>query len=698
MYHTENSPLVQSYDCVYLQYESSIRMKYCRQLNQTKPLHRYFNQSCHNGGQLWSFEQLARRNISTSDLLQWSSSLEQTDRYSKYLFNTSIDLPEKYLCQCINPSSFGKFCEYLFYYGHTLFQTAFLEQFKPITNFSLITDFVHIGSQLHQNRPCYLTLKCYSGLLCLDWRYICDGNYLLIRHPRKFSFFRVYFSSGHQQCMNGIDEDYCEMLEFNECEDDEYRCANGMCIPEQFWLDGQHDCMDWTDELESLYGATDFCFGRSSFICNEHLCPPDQWSCDDGEVDIFSLIQCSNLTSNLLPGQCIRDFYTNRHTGVRFGPHEFCENLRDIQYMCESVRRNSTSWWTIDGGYCLPYQLPYQKLKLDTILIEDTCDFSTRCALSDSRNEDCSCKNLIQCHNLIIQSCRYESIFYPSLGRIISPLVSMVYNRGRQWTKKKPDALIFAGQLKCLGYQFRTKGNLGGQIDENFQFYRYELIENFLCGIEEGDNVERNYRGSHYDSNCWNNSTTFNNRSFQVSFLCETRCISKYRVRDGIEDCYPDEESYHINNSCPQIQRHRFQCSSSELTCLIVGAVANGYLDCSSKRDEIDYLTGTILAGNTYCPDGDSSKCIYIRNYIQTSSNNDLQVEMFTDDLPRDNHSESVILFRSYCDSFFDLQGGFDELPELCQQWSCMHDQYQCLSGQCILLDWICDGIYSLFH
>jgi len=28
--------------------------------------------------------------------------------------------------------------------------------------------------------------------------------------------------------MDGIDEDYCERLEFNECEDDEYRCANGM--------------------------------------------------------------------------------------------------------------------------------------------------------------------------------------------------------------------------------------------------------------------------------------------------------------------------------------------------------------------------------------------------------------------------------------------------------------------------------------
>jgi hypothetical protein len=41
--------------------------------------------------------------------------------------------------------------------------------------------------------------------------------------------------------MDGLDEDYCERLEFNECEDDEY------------WLDGDFDCMDWTDEKDLLF-------------------------------------------------------------------------------------------------------------------------------------------------------------------------------------------------------------------------------------------------------------------------------------------------------------------------------------------------------------------------------------------------------------------------------------------------------------
>ncbi len=52
--------------------------------------------------------------------------------------------------------------------------------------------------------------------------------------------------------MDGLDEDYCDKLEFNECEDDEYRCANGMCIPEEYWLDGDLDCMDWTSNYSDM--------------------------------------------------------------------------------------------------------------------------------------------------------------------------------------------------------------------------------------------------------------------------------------------------------------------------------------------------------------------------------------------------------------------------------------------------------------
>jgi hypothetical protein len=91
------------------------------------------------------------------------------------------------------------------------------------------------------------------------------------------------FFTGKQQCMDGLDEDSCETLEFNECEDDEYRCANGMCIPEEYWLDGDYDCMDFTDEIDMIVSTGSDCFDMPSFICDEHCCPYNQWSCGNGK-------------------------------------------------------------------------------------------------------------------------------------------------------------------------------------------------------------------------------------------------------------------------------------------------------------------------------------------------------------------------------------------------------------------------------
>ena len=39
--------------------------------------------------------------------------------------------------------------------------------------------------------------------------------------------------------MNGVDEENCDRIEMNECAENEYRCHNGLCIPEEYWLDGE---------------------------------------------------------------------------------------------------------------------------------------------------------------------------------------------------------------------------------------------------------------------------------------------------------------------------------------------------------------------------------------------------------------------------------------------------------------------------
>ncbi len=175
LYHTENAPSVQYYDCVYYTHaeiQNNVQgVKYCRQLNETQSLQRDFNQSCYNGGKLWSFEELALNNISASDVLQWSSSMEQADRYSKYLSHALLDVGDNYICNCTDRVSFGKFCEYQFYGNSISFDDAITKQFEPRKNVK-----INVGSQLHNNRPCYTTWTCDSGLMCLDWRHICDGK------------------------------------------------------------------------------------------------------------------------------------------------------------------------------------------------------------------------------------------------------------------------------------------------------------------------------------------------------------------------------------------------------------------------------------------------------------------------------------------------------------------------------------------
>jgi hypothetical protein len=56
---------------------------------------------------------------------------------------------------------------------------------------------------------------------------------------------------GDIDCWNGgIDEQHCIQLEMNECQDNEYRCRNGQCIPNDFLQDNYFtpDCLDTTDE------------------------------------------------------------------------------------------------------------------------------------------------------------------------------------------------------------------------------------------------------------------------------------------------------------------------------------------------------------------------------------------------------------------------------------------------------------------
>jgi hypothetical protein len=213
LYTAENDQIVEKFDCIYYTENTGEEIPYCQRPNGTSTLMRQQAQ-CENEGKKRSFRHLLDQNIQPNEVLNWSSSVEMADLYASIYSNRSLinDNDALFLCQCTELGTFGKFCEYRLTHNQIKFSDAIKVQF----------DQKKMGDSWNTQRYgdilCYETLLCESSPLCLDWRDICD---------------RV------QRCSNGIDEENCDKLEFNECEDDEYRCTNGMCIAEEFWFDGE---------------------------------------------------------------------------------------------------------------------------------------------------------------------------------------------------------------------------------------------------------------------------------------------------------------------------------------------------------------------------------------------------------------------------------------------------------------------------
>jgi hypothetical protein len=215
LYHTENGQEVEKFDCVYHVYDNGEEIPYCRRLAEPQILSRE-NRMCENQGELRAFRDLMNLSISPSDVLKWSSSVEMAEMYARFFYNRSSSMDDdQFLCNCTKPGTFGKYCEYQLTHDTESFGQAITAQFETKRNGD------SWNTQRYGKILCYTTLSCDFGQLCLDWRDINDGT---------------------QRCSGGLDEENWDKLEFNECEDNEFRCTNGMCIPEEFWLDGEYSC------------------------------------------------------------------------------------------------------------------------------------------------------------------------------------------------------------------------------------------------------------------------------------------------------------------------------------------------------------------------------------------------------------------------------------------------------------------------
>ncbi|XP_003736778.3 very low-density lipoprotein receptor isoform X4 [Drosophila pseudoobscura] len=90
--------------------------------------------------------------------------------------------------------------------------------------------------------------QCRNGD-CIPIRYVCDGD---------------------ADCKDHSDEQVteCKFLEAT-CSADQFRCTNGNCIPNKWRCDQENDCADGSDEATAL--------------CKARTCSPDEYACKNGE-------------------------------------------------------------------------------------------------------------------------------------------------------------------------------------------------------------------------------------------------------------------------------------------------------------------------------------------------------------------------------------------------------------------------------
>ncbi|CAF1552061.1 unnamed protein product, partial [Adineta steineri] len=198
------------------------------------------------------------------EILRWSSSIDVAEQYQYYLDQPfQSNLSDQIFLNCTSPWR-GSRCQY----------ALKLNEDEFVRNSFEMTSTDNIFQQ-----TCYIHLKCDRGgpLICLDWREICNGRI---------------------DCLNdGIDETGCFNLEMNECNENEYRCHNGLCIPKKFlkmeFADAQ--CLDGSDEIVKNNHLLEANYRPHLFECQEYVCGPDegQFTCGDGQcVEDFG--QCQN--------------------------------------------------------------------------------------------------------------------------------------------------------------------------------------------------------------------------------------------------------------------------------------------------------------------------------------------------------------------------------------------------------------------
>ena len=346
----------------------------------------------------------------------------------------------------------------------------------------------------------------------------------------------------------GQDEQHCWQLEqsLENVDSNEYRCHNGMqSISGSFHRDGSFnpDCLDRSDE-QTQVDYWNECYRDPAFRCEEHSCRSDR----DGIN-----LPCGD-------GQCVSRL-------------QLCFNGRDL----------------------------FVRKEADLLLISSHCEDLMTC-LTKMRQSigktPCYIVCYRRCASEILVNCPSRFPYPPQF--IVLGHIYFLYQTDQ--ANEEDDTILPSyvcydpSRCPLLSYQFSYNQSrcldlekMGIRSEHGYLPWRslLFLIESYFrdhCSVDPTPSCPPStmYR-------CFNSS----------------KCISKVRLLDGVQDCLAnDDETY--GDSCLLDRQYRFQCSDNRTRCLSSLLIHDGYHDCSGGEEEIQYSmdigrTQTNISFRTMC-------------------------------------------------------------------------------------------------